>query len=490
MIADLNDLTMLAQQAMIERGFVPGFSQEIFEEVEKLHTPVIPVHRQDSKDLRHFLFFSIDNDDSRDLDQLTYAEKLPDGKFKVYVAVADVDLLVKRKSAIDIRASLNTTSVYTPTKIFPMLPEELSTNLTSLNPGEDRHAMIFEGTLSDKGELEKYDIFSSYVHNHAKLAYNSLSAWLDGVGEVPDQIGFIPGLNEQIKLQDTIAKILDDNRHKAGALSVQTIEAKALIEHGVPVAIEESPKNRARLLIENFMIMANIISARYSKDHKIPSMRRVVVVPKRWDKIVEVAAQHGVCLPDQPDAIALEKFLTAQKKSSPITFPDLSLTIIKLLGNGEYLVAFPDKQVLPGHFGLAVRNYSHSTAPNRRFPDLITQRLLLAVMRGKAQPYTNEELINLAQRCTEKEDEADKIERQMKKSAAAMLLSKEIGREFDAIITGASEKGTWVRIFHPPIEGKLVRGTENLDVGDRLRVRLIYTDIRRGFIDFVRVPAS
>lgn len=480
------DLTALAQQIMIEKGFIPGFSADVKKEISQLRAPIVPLHRQETRDMRHLLFFSLDNDDSRDLDQLTYAEKLPGDKYKLYVAVADVDILVKKNSAIDKRASQNTTSVYTPTAIFPMLPEELSTDLTSLNPGEDRHAIIFEGTLSDQGDLEDHTIFFSYVHNQAKLAYDSVSAWLDGVAAAPERVENVPGMADQIRLQDAIARILDDKRHKAGALSVETIEAKPVIADGVPVAIVETQKNRGRLLIENFMILANIISANYSKEHNIPSMRRVVVVPKRWDKIVAVAADYGTHLPEVPDAVALEKFLNARKKSDPVTFPDLSLTIIKLLGNGEYRVAFPGRQA-PGHFGLALRDYSHSTAPNRRFPDLITQRLLLAVMGSTSQPYTNDELVTLAEHCTEKEDEADKIERQMKKSAAAMVLSRSIGQEFDAIATGASEKGTWVRILHPPIEGKLMKGTENVDVGDRLRVKLIATDVRRGFIDFVRV---
>lgn len=480
------DLTALAQQVLLEQHFIPGFSSEINAEVSKLRAPIIPQHRQDTHDMRHLLFFSIDNDDSRDLDQLTYAEKLPGGKFVIYVAVADVDILVKKHSAIDRRASQNTTSIYTPTKVFPMLPEELSTDLTSLNPGEDRFALIFEGVLDAEGKLESYSLYRGYVHNHAKLAYDSVSAWLDGKAAIPEKVGAISGLSEQVQLQDSIAKMLDDKRHEAGALSVQTIEARPVISDGIPIAIVESPKNRGKLLIENFMIIANRISAKFSNERGIPSLRRVVVVPKRWDKIVEVAAEHGTKLPENPDPVALERFLVVQQKKNPEVFPDLSLTIIKLLGNGEYRVNMPGKKA-PGHFGLAIKDYSHSTAPNRRFPDLITQRLLLSSIDGSSLPYTEKELYELADHCTLQEDTADKIERRLRKSAAALVLSDSIGQIFDAIVTGASEKGTWVRIFHPPVEGKLVKGAENVDVGDRLRVKLVSTDVRQGYIDFVRV---
>lgn len=477
------DLTALANQLMLENGFIPGYPERVRKEIEAIFPPIIPQHHEMSNDYRHLLFFSMDNDDSRDLDQLTYAEKLPNGEYKIYIAVADVDLLVKKQTAIDARAAQNTTSVYTPTKIFPMLPEELSTDLTSLNPGEDRHSIVFEGVINSLGELKTYEIKPAYVHNHAQLAYDSVSNWLEGNGPIPEQITVIPGLEQQTRLQDDISKILDEYRHRGGALSLQTIEPKPVLENDKPVAITTMPKNRGRTLIENFMIIANTISARFSRDQKIPSLRRVVIVPRRWDKIMEVAAKYGTHLPEEPNQVALEKFLVDRKKADPDTFPDLSLTIIKLLGNGEYQIAFPG-ETAPGHFGLALKDYSHSTAPNRRYPDLITQRLLLATLRQQPLPYSNKELKDLALRCTQKEDEAEKIERHMRKSASAMVLSESIGSVYDAIVTGASDKGTWVRVFDPPVEGKLVRGFENLDVGDKVRVRLLATDVRMGFIDF------
>lgn len=479
------DLTSLAQVIMLEKGFIPGFSQEILKETANALPPIIPLQDYHPYDLRHHLWFSLDNDDSRDLDQLTLAEELPNGKFKISIAVAHVDLLVKKHSAIDNRAAHNTTSVYTPTKIFPMLPERLSTDLTSLNPGEDRSAIIYEGILSSDGTLEDYTIVIGYVHNHAKLAYNSVSDWLEGNSPPPPPILKVPALAEQIRLQDKITRQLAENRHRHGALSLQTIETLPILANNVPIDIKATTPNRGRQLIENFMIIANTISAQFAQDRKIPSLRRVVVVPKRWDKIVEVAKKLEYTLPFDPDAIALEKFLQTQKKKNPDTFPDISLTIIKLLGRGEYRLQLPGSTA-PGHFGLALRNYSHSTAPNRRFPDLITQRLLLAAMfHEEKMPYTSEELANLAERCTLKEDDADKIERRMKKSAAAMVLTKHIGQTFEGIITGAAEKGTWVRIFNPPVEGKVVKGAANLDVGDHVKVKLIHTDIREGFIDFV-----
>jgi exoribonuclease II len=479
------DLTAIAKQAMIERGFIPDFSpaiQKQTQELKSFHSPL----QNGFKDLRHWLWFSIDNDDSRDLDQLTYAENLGDGKHRIYIAVAYVSGMVRQGDAIDGRAAHNTTSVYTPTVIFPMLPEELSTNLTSLNPGEDREALIFEGTLSSQGVLEEYAIYPAKVHNHAKLAYDSTSQWLDNASSPPPHIAGIPGLTEQVRLQDKIASQIALYRQSLGALSFETIEAQPVFAQGIPVAIKEVQKNRGRLLIENFMIVANTISAQFADKSAIISLRRIVIVPKRWDKIVDIARELGYRLPAEPDSASLERFVQERKKADPLRFPDLSLTLIKLLGKGEYVVSIPGKPS-PGHFGLAVRDYSHSTAPNRRFPDLITQRLLFAALTKQPSPYNQKQLQDLAAHCTQKEDDAEKVERRTKKSAAAMVLSKDIGQEFDGIVTGASEKGTWVRILNPPVEGKLVKGAKNADVGDRIRVKLVHTDVQAGFIDFIRI---
>lgn len=486
-LSPLFNLDALAKSAMLEKGFIPDFPQAITQELANLKEPSIPIPHFEAKDLRHFLWFSLDNDDSRDLDQLTYAETLPHGESKIYVAIAYVDLLVKKQSAIDSRAANNTTSVYTPTKIFPMLPEKLSTDLTSLNPGQDRVSMVFEAILSENGTLQTYSVYLAYVHNCAKLAYDSVSEWLDG-GKTLEPIQSVQGLEEQIRLQDTIAKNLANLRKSQGTLSLETIEPHTVLSEGLPVAIDIMPKNRGRILIENFMIVANTISAHFADAHKVAFLRRVVIVPKRWDKIIDIAKEYGTQLPQIPDSIALESFLIQRKEADPLRFPDLSLTIIKLLGNGEYRVILPGQQS-PGHFGLALQDYTHSTAPNRRFPDLIVQRILVAAILNEEMPYTQKELQNLAAQCTKMEDEAEKVERKMRKSAAALVLSREIGKEFDAIITGSGEKGTWVRVISPPVDGKLVKGAESVDVGDKIRVKLLNTDVLNGFIDFAKVPS-
>jgi Exoribonuclease R len=481
----LFNLDTIATQAMLERGFVPGYPPSVVKETEELSLPSIPIPGANIRDLRKLLWFSIDNDDSRDLDQLTYAEAVDETRYHVYIAVAGVDLLVKKDSAIDNRASNNTTSVYTPTKIFPMLPEKLSTDLTSLNPNVDRVALVFEGVLATDGELQDYSIYQAYVHNYAQLAYDATSTWLDG-GQIPEIIANTKGLEDQIRLQDSIAKKLTTLRHKLGALTLTTIEPKAVLDDGIPVALKVMPANRGRKLIEHFMIVANMISAKYAEKNNLSFIRRVVTNPKRWDKIVAVAKEYGHDLPETPDSVALEEFLVKQKAADVTSFPDLSLVIIKLLGRGEYKVVIPGKNV-PGHFGLALRDYSHSTAPNRRYPDLIIQRILLAALQNDKPPYSSRDLENLANRCTMKEDDADKVERRMRKSAAALVLEKDIGKEFDGIITGAGEKGTWVRIFNPPVEGKVVKGIDNIDVGDMVRVKLLHTDVLAGFIDFAKV---
>lgn len=479
------DLDVVARQAMRDRDLLPEYSKDVMREAASLNGPMIPIANIPAKDMRNLLWFSIDNDDSRDLDQLTHAEKLPEGKYRLRVAVANVSHLVKRDSAIDKHAAHNTTSVYTPTEIFAMLPEKLSTNLTSLNPGEDRLAVIFEGTISSKGNLEDSSVFFGYVHNYAQLAYNSVSAWLDGTRPPPEVIKKVQGLEEQIRLQDAVAELLAKHRHDAGALSLETIEPRPILSAGVVVDLKNTEITRSRILIENFMITANTISVRYSTANNLPIFRRVVVVPKRWDKIAAIAKERGDSLPDEPNAAALENFLVRQRELDPAAYPDLSLTVIKLLGRGEYRVSAPGKSA-PGHFGLALRDYSHSTAPNRRYPDLVTQRLIVASLMKQPPPYEYDELASLAAHCTQKEDDADKVERRTRKSAAALVLSTMIGQEFKAIVTGVTEQGTWVRVFAPPVEGKLVKGMYGIDVGDHITVKLIRTDVWNGYIDFAK----
>ncbi|HEX7588506.1 MAG TPA: RNB domain-containing ribonuclease, partial [Anaerolineae bacterium] len=447
-------LQEIAREAMIERGFLPDFSPEALAELGRMQAPAT-ANGGSPRDTRDLLWASIDNDDSRDLDQLTVAEAMPGGKVKVLVAVADVDSLVKKGSALDDHAHHNTTSIYTAAEIFPMLPENLSTNLTSLNLDGDRLSIVVEMVMGADGSLQDSSVYAAWVRNHAKLAYNGVAAWLDGTGAEPEAIAPVKGLAENLRLQDQIAQKMKELRHKQGALSLETIEAHPVFEGEVIRDLEVDKKNRARDVIEDFMIAANGVTARYLSSMKFPSIRRLVRTPKRWDRIVEIAGEHKFKLPDTPDPKALEAFLTKEKAADPLRFPDLSLAIIKLLGNGEYVAELPGDEV-PGHFGLAVKDYNHSTAPNRRYPDLITQRLLKAALAGKPTPYTKDELDVLAAHCTDAEDEANKVERQVGKSAAALLLQSRVGEKFDALVTGASIKGTWVRLVDLPVEGKLV----------------------------------
>ena len=477
-------LTQIASIAMLEHGFQPEFAPDALSELEHIQAggPAQGIE----KDLRELPWASIDNDDSLDLDQLTVAQTLPGGSLKILVAVADVDALVNRGSAIDSHARQNTVSVYTAAKTFPMLPDLLSTNLTSLNYHQDRRATIVEIGIDDHGSMTGWDIYQGTVRNRAKLAYSSIGAWLEGNAPVPEAVQNVAGLSDNLRIQDRVAQALRAQRHERGALELMTMEARPLFSDGEILDLRLDEKNRAHEIIEDFMIAANDVTARYLKSKKIPSLRRVVRSPRRWDRIVEIAAQHKWELPKAADPRALAAFLLAQKEADPLRFPDLSLTIIKLMGPGEYAVESPEDEP-SGHFGLAVQNYTHSTAPNRRFPDLITQRILKAVLRGTEMPYSQDELIELARHCTEKEDDANKVERSVAKSAAAMLLSSKIGDRFDALCTGAADKGTWVRILRPPVEGRLLYGYQGVDVGDRLTVRLIHVDVEKGYIDFDRV---
>ncbi len=476
-------LAAIARQAMIEHGLEPDFPAPARQELAAITGPAKP--SADVRDQRNLLWASIDNDESRDLDQLTVAETLADGRVRILVAVADVDALVRKGSALDGHAARNTTSVYTPATIFPMLPEELSTNLTSLNEEQDRIAVVADMVFAADGSLAAAELYRAVVRNRAKLAYNSVAAWLDGTGPAPRRIGEVPGLDENLRLQDRVAQQMVGLRHRHGALSLQTLAANAVFAGDALATLELDQPNRAKQLIEEFMVAANAVAARYLTGKNFPSFRRVLKDPERWERIVQLAAEYSDRLPATPDAVALEGFLNRRRTADPEKFPDLSLAVIKLIGRGEYTLDLPGGQA-PGHFALAVKDYTHSTAPNRRFPDLLTQRLLKAALAGVPLPYTVPELTELAKHCTEQEDAATKVERQAGKSAAALLLSGRMGESFDAIVTGASPKGTWVRVFQPPTEGRLEREFQNLDVGDKVRVRLMRTDVQRGFIDFAR----
>jgi len=477
----LNDL---AHQAMIDRGLEPDFP-----EAAQKQAAAIPKAAAETdpgiRDMRDLLWCSIDNDDSRDLDQLTVAEDLGNGNVRALVAVADVDALVKKGTPLDLHARQNTTSVYTTARIFPMLPERLSTNLTSLNENEEREAIVIDMVISKDGEVQSGDVYRARVLNKAQLAYNAVGMWLEGKADPPPKIPPVHGLAENLKLQDKIADAMRELRHENGALDLETIEPRAVMKNGQVVDLQTEARNNAKNLIEDFMIAANGVTARFLASHKLPSLRRVVRSPERWDRIEKIAEERGDRLPPEPDAKALEEFLVRQHKADAIRFPDLSLAIVKAMGAGEYVVESPGQEPI-GHFGLAVKDYTHSTAPNRRYPDLITHRMVKSVLAKTPAPYTRDELAQLAEHCTEQEDAANKVERQVRKSAAACLLADKIGAHYDAIVTGAGPKGTWVRVFHPPVEGKLVHGAEGADIGNRVKVKLIGVDVERGFIDFVR----
>lgn len=475
-------LTAIAQQAMVDRGFLIDFPKPVINEVAALSSSL---PNGSIRDLRDKPFFSIDNDDSKDLDQLTYAEE-NGNTTKIYVAIADVNYLVKKGTAIDQYALHNTTSVYTPTKVFPMLPLKLSTDLTSLNENTDRCSIVVEVNVDSEGSFALSTIYPALVRNHAKLTYNSLSAFLELDTPLSHPIAKQPAFSEQIRLQDLIAQKIKKFRYRQGALSFGIIELKPVMMDGMVVGLEETVHNRANTLIENFMISANVSVTKYLVGQNIPTLRRVVRVPKRWDRIVDLAAELEYKLPSEPHSKALRDFLQLQRKRDPLHFPDLSLAIIKLIGKGEYVVGLPGVEQL-GHFDLALQDYAHTTAPNRRFPDLVMQRLLHSAFTKAPLPYSENELSSIAQQCTKKEDDATKVDRRVRKSAAAMVLAPQVGHEFPAMVTGAGEKGTWVRLFNPPLEGKLVKGFQGLDVGNRITVKLINVDINNGFIDFARI---
>ena len=475
------DLVRIAITAMHERQLLTEFSPPVLQQLA-----TIPGAAQDNdphvRDLRNLLWCSIDNDDSRDLDQLTVCEALDQGKIRLLVAIADVDALVKKGTPIDAHACANTATVYTSARIFPMLPERLSTDLCSLNAGEDRLALVSDMCFSSDGQLEQSALYRARVHNHAKLAYDAVAAWLVGDGPLPAAAQQVPGMDWQLRRQDALAQHMRGLRHAKGSLEFESFAPRAVFEGEQVVGIEQQVQNRARQLIEEFMIAANGCNARFLAQAGHGSLRRVVRSPERWQRIVAVASRYGTELPAQPDARALEDFLAVRHRADPLRFADLSLVIIKLMGSGEYVLETPG-QAPVGHFGRAVRDYTQSTAPNRRYPDLITARLLKAALAGTPPPYGNAELAALAQHCTRQEDAARKVERRLRKSDAALLLETRVGQVFDAIVTGSTPEGVWVRLLAPPVEGKLLGPTEPA-VGQPLRVRLVATDVERGFIDF------
>ena len=475
-------LQHIARKAMITRGLEPDFPAALVAELAQIGSPAI-FQPSIAKDLRDRLWCSIDNTDSLDLDQLSYAEQLPENKVRLFIAIADVDALVVAQSNIDNHASKNTTSVYTVAQIFPMLPEKLSTDLTSLGFNADRCAIVVEMVAGEDGSVEQSDVYPAVVRNRAKLDYMSLGSWLEGTGPIPTEVNRVEGLAENIKLQDRVAQKMKELRYEHGALNLETIEARPVFDGDALSEMRVEQKNRAKDLIEDFMIASNGSTARFLTGKNFPSLRRVVRVPKQWDRIVELASEHGFTLPAKADSKSLSEYLKFFKQKDQDHFTDMSLSVLKLLGSGEYILEKPGDSD-EGHFGLAVKDYTHSTAPNRRYPDLITQRLLKSAISGKPVPYSMEQLEQIANNCTTKEDDAKKVERQVEKSANAILMESRIGEEFDAIVSGASPKGTWIRLLHPHVEGKLVKGFTGLKVGQKLKARLIHINIDEGFIDF------
>ena len=485
------NLVAAARAAMLEHGFEPDFPEGTDAELSAILANTAPPSaqadsRSEFRDLRGLLWSSIDNDSSKDLDQIEWAEQLPDGRIRVLIGVADVDARVAEGTVIDSHARSETTSVYTGVKVFPMLPQELSEGITSLNEDEERAAIVVEYCVDESGVVSDGKAYRALVRNRAQLAYPSIGAWLEGHAAAPAKVAVNSELAAQLRLQDQAAQRLVGSRLQHGALNIETVETHPVMEGTEVVDLARLEKNRATSLIEEFMVAANGVMARSFDDAKVASIRRIVRTPKRWDRIVELAEKMNHSLPAEPDPKALNEFLLAQKQKDPDHFPDLSLAVVKLMGPGEYVLVRPTDPD-PGHFGLAVQDYTHSTAPNRRFPDMVAQRILKSVLGGKPQPYSEDDLNAIAERCTLMENMARKVEREMQKRIAAVVLHPRIGQVFRAIVTGVNQYGTFVRTLDPHVEGMLVSGAKGLDVGDRLQARLISTDPARGFIDFAAV---
>ena len=477
------NLVAASHAVMIEHGFQPDFPAGVAQELSGIQAhPELPA-APGAQDLRHLLWSSIDNDTSKDLDQIEWAEQLLDGRIRILVGVADVDVRVPKGTIIDGHAASETTSVYTGVKVYPMLPSELSEGITSLNENQDRVAIVIEFTVDSTGAASEGKAYRALVRNGAQLAYPSIGAWLEGTAPAPAKVAANADLAAQLKLQDVAAQRMLGSRFQHGALDLETIETRPVMLKDEAVEITRLEKNRATSLIEEFMVAANGVIAKTFEDAGVASIRRIVRTPKRWDRMVEVAAGLGATLPAEPDSKALNDFLLAQKQKDPDHFPDLSLAVIKLMGPGEYVLVKPNEPS-PGHFGLAVQDYTHSTAPNRRFPDVVTQRLVKALLAKAPSPYSEGDLNAIAQRCTLMEDASRKVERDMQKRIAAVVLHPRIGQSFPAIVTGVNKYGTFVRTLNPHVDGMLVRGGKGLDVGDKVTVKLISTDPQRGFIDF------
>ena len=469
---------------MLAAGFEPNFPPATQQQLADIaaHPPQLTPSAK-VPDLRNLLWSSIDNDTSKDLDQIEVAERLPNGDIKVLIGIADVDAFVPKDTPIDQHAARETTSVYTGVSIFPMLPNALSTGASSLLPDVDRPAVVTEFVVNASGAIGSSNVYRAIVRNKAQLTYNAVGAWLEATAAAPPKVAASPDLQAQLKLQDEAAQALKKLRYEHGALNIDTNEVNAIMLNAQVIDVVKQPKNRATELIEDFMIAANGVVARLLL--KVSSLRRIVKTPAHWDGIVRLAAAQGVTLPAQADSKALNDFLVQRKAADPDHFADLSLAVIKLIGPGEYVLERPGDPE-QGHFGLAVQDYTHSTAPNRRFADVVTQRLIKALLDGKPGPYSDTELAAIATNCTAKGDAARKVEREMSKRMSAIAMSHRVGETFDAIVTGVTPKGTFVRVMQPHIEGLLAQGAQGLHVGDKIRAKLTRTDVQRGFIDFVK----
>jgi len=484
------DLQRAARAAMIAHGFEPDFPPGVAGELAALAAhPPAAAPSAEVRDLRPLPWSSIDNDTSRDLDQIEVAERLADGSARLRIGIADVDAFVPAASAIDAHAARETTTVYTGVRTFPMLPDALSTGATSLLDTGDRLSVVIEAVVGADGQVQSGEVYRAVVRNAARLTYDAVGAWLERRGPAPAAVAASPDLQAQLALQHDVALALRADRHRHGALNIDTIETRPVVSNGQVVDVVRQERNLATELIEDFMIAANEVVARTLDRAQRSSLRRVVRTPKRWDRIIEIAAGLGAALPAAPDSKALNDFLCARQQADPDRFPDLSLAVIKLLGPGEYVLQRPGAPS-QGHFGLAVQDYTHSTAPNRRFADLVTQRLLKAMLTRAPAPYADDALAGIAAACTTREDEARRVEREMTKRIAAVAMSHRIGEAFDAVVTGVTPHGTFVRIVQPHVEGLLERGQQGLDVGDRLRVRLTRTDVERGYLDFARTGGA
>ncbi len=477
------DLQATAKEIMQQYGFEPDFLAPVATQLANLGQQPQVSPSRDVRDMRNLLWSSIDNDTSRDLDQIEVVESAPIGDVKVMVGIADVDTFVPKATPIDQHAARETTTVYTGIRNFPMLPEQLSTGVTSLLENQDRLSVVIEFVVDADGNLKSSDVYRALVQNKAQLQYNSVGAWLEGTAAPPPKVAASAQLQDQLKLQSDVAQKLKSKRFQNGALNLQTDEVHPLVLNEQVVDVVKQQKNRATELIEDFMVAANGVVARLLQN--VSSLRRIVRTPKRWDRIVQLAASKGEKLPPQPDSKALNDLLLRRKAADPDHFADLSLTVIKLIGPGEYVLERAG-ETAPGHFGLAVQDYTHSTAPNRRFADVVTQRLIKAMLAGQQNPYSDDELTAVASNCTQKEDAARKVEREMSKRLAAVAMQRRVGETFDAIVTGVTDHGTFVRVLQPHVEGLLAQGAQGLDVGDKLKAKLIRTDVSKGYIDFAR----